>query len=1058
MTINYEDFITAKIWALLHDPPNKGLILKEHEELSEQAAAAFLGQAVPKYLKELVRKADIFASTIERAVSIYIKDFEGLCSNYINILNIFDTRYKAYNEYHIREAIENHREWINNFIKDLKKLHDECTTVPINIKYLILFTTLEAIWAKSNACWVSPGDTRFPTHTVFDHVYTVATMVNWFLEGDEPSGYLVFFDIPGIQSFITASRRSLDYWASSMIISYLVIKTFEELIEKIGPDIFVTPSMRHNPLLKVLLFFHILPSNVNDNKILNSIRSRIGGLWNFLFNISLVLQPVMPGTALCVLPKFDKIKNLNISANLNNTEAIRDYIINRFYTSWNDLVENVLGSEKIDGILDKNILKDFEKIIDIARSTPFATPRVIVMNIDEIYSEYRQKYYNTVRKVLESFKDSIEKFEKACNEFLKKMFYHVLFSFIIRERILRSNLREERIATFGKYINYIDELYHQNLSSRINVNLRYCSICRRFFSIPFIQHDNVKTTYEIIREDYRGYVKSNELLCHICLIRRFFSRAYVRSRYNIGIRAIPSTDLIANTFVFDILREISCKVRDYGYEKGEDVVSKICDIFCNPDSHKSCILFLRGLLRKDELDGRGFKFEECSEDLYRSYEEFRYLFEYYHYGDSLSESRRTLSNIISNTVNIFEKLVRSPDEIRIIIRDKIRRFFCIGSYIWEDSLCDSLFNRVVKRAKVYYAIIKGDGDSIGNIIFGKILSRRSNKNDLLTFEEYFKNIADNVCSEINGDNRDRCREGFRKLVCILRELKNSIEECSETELDGIILSPTYHSVLSASLMITSIKDIETCEECHCYVVYAGGDDIAALCPVETSLKMIYETRRNYQALYERIPYFHRIGNGASVLPTLTRFGRSYGVRIAHILDPMQLEIEKCTHVLEKFAKKSTWINIDNGTERSKDTLAFSYGRSGRVSEENVCKIPLIPEWNITEIVTQIFACIAARLLSRNLCYDVEKYLSALNNINSSEYNKDTIDSLISIAKYIIERNVLTRDKVKDIHIIELLENTKRLRKLCSIVEKIDDNKVRPLLMHVMRLVAMLITS
>ncbi|NPA69641.1 MAG: type III-B CRISPR-associated protein Cas10/Cmr2, partial [Crenarchaeota archaeon] len=1059
MTINYEDFITAKIWALLHDPPHKGLVLKDHERLSVEAAKMFLGQAIPGHVKELVRRADRFASTIERVISKYIKDLDGIYSDYVNVLNIFDTRYKAYDRDSIEKARQFSCRWFENFIRNLCKIGSKVISAPINIKYLVLYSILETAWARSEACWVSPADTRFPTHTVFDHVYTVATMVNWFIEGEEPSGYLVFFDVPGIQSLITASRRSLDYWASSMIISYLVIRTFEELIEKIGPDIFILPSMRNNPLFRIILLFHIL----KQDTVLDEAKALMLSYWASLEKIgdvSLVLQPVMPGTALCVLPNFREIRGLNMNFNLKSPNEVREYIINRFHNLWKDLVENILGSKDKDGIIDRGVLKDFDKIIEIVESSPFAIPRVLVMDIGYVYKEYRKRYDSTVRRVLERFKNDINNFEEACKEFLKKMFYHVLFNYIIREKMLKNSIKSENVLSFGKYISYIEDLYERHVKSSQEIDLRYCSICRRYFSLPLIKHDDVKSTRDIVLEEYKHHIKDNERLCHICLMKRLFHRKYVQPTYGYirnSVKHIPSIHVIANESMFNMMRKISSEIKERFRENADRIILKACDLICDPTAHKLCISLIKGLL-SDIL-----MLKPCiSEDLYRDYEDFLYSFEYYDYGDTLARARRTLSSIASAFMRALDEANGNVEEIKRGVRESIRSIFRIGSYPLGDSVCDSLLNRIVMRAKSYYAIIKGDGDSIGNIIFGRIFSRKPGKRDLITFEEYFRNIINNVCPE--SDSERRCREGLSKILCIIYELKNAIEdECSSSELDNIILTPTYHSVLSASLMITSLKDIKICGEYNCHVMYAGGDDIAALCPVETTLKVIYETRKNYQALDEPRPgpdicYFHRINNGASVIPTLTRFGRSYGVRFAHILDPMQLEIEKCTHVLENFAKKSTWINYDDYIECSKDTVAFSYGRSGEISAENICKIPLNPEWNVFEIISQLFTYTAARVLSRNLLYDIEKYLSALNNIDKKEYDKDVIETLVNVVKYIIERNVLVRDAAKDEHIRHILENINSLRRLCSIVEKIDDNKVRPLLMHVMRLVAMLITS
>jgi len=141
MSISYEDFITAKIWALLHDPPHKGLVLSEHEELSRRAVNTFLGQAIPEHIRELVRRADRFASTIERTISTYIKGLDDLRSEYVNVLNIFDTRYEAYDRDHIEKARQFYREWFERFLHNLDEIRKETSLAPLNVMLDISYFT-----------------------------------------------------------------------------------------------------------------------------------------------------------------------------------------------------------------------------------------------------------------------------------------------------------------------------------------------------------------------------------------------------------------------------------------------------------------------------------------------------------------------------------------------------------------------------------------------------------------------------------------------------------------------------------------------------------------------------------------------------------------------------------------------------------------------------------------------------------------------------------------------------------------------------------------------------
>lgn len=92
-----------------------------------------------------------------------------------------------------------------------------------------------------------PAETRFPDHTIWHHLDLVSS-----LAVNDP--VLLRIQIVPVQAFIKHSRKELDLWASSHLLSMLMFKALEPIIEKCGPEVIIYPSLRNQPLfLKFIL-------------------------------------------------------------------------------------------------------------------------------------------------------------------------------------------------------------------------------------------------------------------------------------------------------------------------------------------------------------------------------------------------------------------------------------------------------------------------------------------------------------------------------------------------------------------------------------------------------------------------------------------------------------------------------------------------------------------------------------------------------------------------------------------------------------------------------------
>ena len=227
--ISINKFIGAKAWALFHDPPHKAWYLTNRLRISKgghEAEARNLWQEMVKgtvldridlnEVDNIVKRADRLAAGLDRW--LLPEKLGKTIHDYIHLINPFDPRKKWVNTSSIDvKKINNYISDLNEALKSLKNSLRDC--------YHILSLLAELAWAANNLPY-GPADTRIPTHSIFDHLYASASMVNWSLR-DEPSGYYVFLDIPGIQRVISGARKAGDFWAGSWLVSYLTWRLVE---------------------------------------------------------------------------------------------------------------------------------------------------------------------------------------------------------------------------------------------------------------------------------------------------------------------------------------------------------------------------------------------------------------------------------------------------------------------------------------------------------------------------------------------------------------------------------------------------------------------------------------------------------------------------------------------------------------------------------------------------------------------------------------------------------------------------------------------------------------
>ena len=244
-------FWQRKIQALLHDPPNKALNIKDHEA-EAQAWAQKLG--IGKLNDKDFKPADWIASAADRLNFPSYRSIGG--ANFRNKpylthpltgkkLNLGGGRFlpTQINEDWLRTAMQTSIDQITDVIKNDKQK---------------LFLWLWCNWSSEiqaaegnqlGALWdLLPADTRIPDHSIWAHQSLTSAIAATADSKGDPDPAFLLFTIGPVQAFISAARRTQDLWAGSYLLSYLNWQAIQVIAEEIGPDAVIFPNLIGQPL------------------------------------------------------------------------------------------------------------------------------------------------------------------------------------------------------------------------------------------------------------------------------------------------------------------------------------------------------------------------------------------------------------------------------------------------------------------------------------------------------------------------------------------------------------------------------------------------------------------------------------------------------------------------------------------------------------------------------------------------------------------------------------------------------------------------------------------
>lgn len=299
---------------------------------------------------------------------------------------------------------------------------------------------------------------------------------------------------------------------------------------------------------------------------------------------------------------------------------------------------------------------------------------------------------------------------------------------------------------------------------------------------------------------------------------------------------------------------------------------------------------------------------------------------------------------------------------------------------------------------------------------GQLLMEESFSNKYLKNEYGFENINEKYLQEIkyylkeiqksikiqkyyailqvDGDNMGKWLEGkynpkIGKVIAKkIQENIQKIDNCKEILELNHVMSPSIHGLFSRKLSEFALSKVKDIVENDCYgkLVYAGGDDLLALLPIDTVFKCAYFIVNAFKSF---------LGENATM---------SSGILITHCKYPFYLALQKVRE-LEKNAKRN-YLNKKNSFAIGLLTHSGAYRQFSYT-------------WDLLDSLLNLIKYFKEDKIPANLPY---QYLYFVNSIYDNNPNID-FSELSNIFKTELQRLLYHKKlKAKDSKMIDFILN------------------------------------
>ncbi|HHT9159336.1 MAG: type III-B CRISPR-associated protein Cas10/Cmr2 [Ignavibacteria bacterium GWB2_35_6b] len=522
-----KNIIIKKIQAILHDPPEKALILGKvgHENRALELMKIIEESAT---ITNETKDADHIASASDRVN--FPKDIDAkvdFSKEPVIVHPLPGKEFKIPSSATSAISGIDYKQIMSTVDDAIKEIASKYPD--LELRYLSLWAELREIIRDKESgssalgqLWeLLPADTRVPDHSIWEHRRVASAIA-----GALPEPALVLFSIGPIQDFIATARKTQDLWAGSYILSYISWTVMKVISEEMGPDSIIFPDLMGQPFCNLWL-------KEKGLKFIETSRREA------------VSSPTLPNRLLAILPKN------NVEKIARDAEQAVNNVFTEICFAVKEKIESSIVELKNDAIWEEIWNRQSKDFLQIYWA-------VLPMGKKDEYKGFIETYKTF------SGSELLKDFEKLIKEYETKGFgpnigtvYGQLYRFLEKTHGSRKSIR--------------------NFSQQSEPHYK-CTMCGVREPVHPERHNNqsckeygalVGFWKEKLRNKFLD-IKLSERLCVVCLTKRFACKHYFNDKKGFDIStSYPSTSTMATAaFKLRIIKkkeinDLLVKAHDY---------------------------------------------------------------------------------------------------------------------------------------------------------------------------------------------------------------------------------------------------------------------------------------------------------------------------------------------------------------------------------------------------------------------------------------------------------------------------------------------------------------
>lgn len=527
MSNKKSDYWRNKVSLWLHDPVCKVFDIPHHEEIASKIAD-LLYQTVPD--KDNYQAADCIASSLTRSLLPSAKD--GGCIDFSDNTQIVHPLVKKVLPVDLPEVdVKKLCAEIENLLTEdlgLNKTYEEMQGLsekekPLNACFN--YKDSPEDWAKSlfnylffafqkrlrnenvanlGAIWdILPADTRMPDHPLWHHLGLVSAIGSSLSEDSNSQIDMAVFSITPVQDFIAKARKLRDDWTGSVLLSYLAFTGIACVMDELGPDHIVYPSLHNQPLVNDWL--------VKNCKISEKFLSETGDLKTLLDKTKGIAA--FPNKFIFLCP-HDKVKELNeeITKTVKSkwieiSSGVKEYIqkqtgaVENFSELWNIQIEDFWNFSWASAKLAE--LSDKEKIEKLVSGDVVEKEFEVLDSFSKQYSMKNVRLYTSTHSLVQSVLAA----GKTKPAFIRRPQNGIKCP-LCGEREVLNDFRFAGTTSAKEYSKNVDDFWNRiSETDKDNKNIRknekLCAVCAVKRFLPIVSKKYSKDS--ILQEVFKAY-------------------------------------------------------------------------------------------------------------------------------------------------------------------------------------------------------------------------------------------------------------------------------------------------------------------------------------------------------------------------------------------------------------------------------------------------------------------------------------------------------------------------------------------------------------------------